>query len=141
MSQIVDNYFLYVEIFKSIRIINKLWLVIYSVLIRFKLLCSSSIASWRNIVNSFRCDTTSDKPINECNCMRSSSINCNVLRFLLSFEKSNIFWIFSKTLVKIRIIDRINSLNKVFVFVIWRIIQTAWNKSFVLEQSINKSYW
>ena len=141
MSQVVDDYFLYVEIFKSIRIINKLWFIIYSVLIRFKLLRSSSIASWWNIVNSFRSNTTSDKSINESNCVRSSSINCDVLRLLLSFEKSNIFWIFSKTFVKIRIIDRINPLNKVFVFIIWRIIQTAWNKSFVLEQSINKSYW
>ena len=127
MSQIINDCFLNIKIFKRIRVIDKLRFVIYSVLIWFELLSSSTVATWTNIKNSFRCYSTRYDPIYKSNSVRSSAINRNVLRFLFSFQKPNIFWIFCKILVKIWVINWINSVNEIFVLIVRWIFQTTWN--------------
>lgn len=83
----VDNYLLNIDVLKGIRITNKTGLVFDSLLVGLESLRSSSIGSWAYIVDPLRSNSTSNQSAHEGNCMRSASVNGDVLRLFYSFEK------------------------------------------------------
>ncbi len=133
MAQIVDNNFLDIEVFKSIRISNELRLVFNTLLIGFELLCSSSIAAWTNVVYALWSYPTWNQPIDESYCMGSPTINCDVLRFFLSLKQTNVVWFFSKMLVQVRVINRINAIDEVLILVIRRVHKSTTDQAFILK--------
>ena len=132
MSQVINYFFFNKRIFKGIRIVDKLSLVFKSILIFFKIGSSSSTRSRADIVNSLRIDSSTDESTCKGNSMRCSSINSDILRFFLSLKQFNIFRFQWKMLIKIRIINRIKSLNKFLLLIIWRIMKSPRNKSHIL---------
>ena len=132
MSQVINNFFFNKRIFKSVRIVDKLSLVFKSILIFFKIGSSSSTRSRADIVNSLRIDSSTDESTCKGNSMRCSSINSDILRFFLSFKQFYIFRFQCEMLIKIRIINRIKSLNKFLLLIVWRIIKSPRNKSHIL---------
>ena len=64
--------------------------------------------------------------------MRGPAVNCDVLGLFLAFQQTDILGLLREMLIKIRVINRINSLNEALILVVWRVHQPATDKPLVL---------
>ena len=82
----INHYLFDIDIFKSVRIINKLGLVFDSILIFLESIRSSSVGSRTNIVDSLGIHSSTDKAADKSDSVRCSSIDGNILWFFLSLQ-------------------------------------------------------
>lgn len=133
VPQVVNDYLLNIQVLESIWIVDQLRFIFYSLLIWFELLSSTTIASWAHIVYSLWSNSTRNEAIYEGDRMRGSSINRDVLGFFLSFQQTDVFWIFRKVLVQVRVINWVNPLDKALVFVVGWVHKSARYEAEILK--------
>jgi hypothetical protein len=85
-SEMIDNYFFNIDVFKCVRVIDKLSLVFNSVLIFLEGGGSSSVGPRTHIIDSFGLNSSTDQTAHKSNSMGSTSINGDILRLFLSLQ-------------------------------------------------------
>jgi hypothetical protein len=85
MSHVVYHYFLYVQVFKSIRVSDQLRLVVDPLLVRLKFLGTTTVAARAYVIDTLWGHSSGDQAVDKCDSMRGPAVNCDVLRLFLAF--------------------------------------------------------
>lgn len=118
--QFVENQLFDIGILEGIWVVNQTVLILQPLRILSECSFPNVGWIWSYEVYSLWRHTSMNQSSDESYRMRCATVNCNILRSFLPFQQFYVLAVNVKLSVQIWVVNRINTLNECFVFIIWR---------------------